>query len=209
MLESQTAKPSEVYFMASDDGGATWSQPSNITDDDPSEGFNQYQPGVSVAPGGRVDVAWYDFRNDPFFSPGESGGMGTSADERFWDVYYTTSDDGGRSWSTNTRVTNPSVDGRLGVTFNNNDVRGPMGIASTADAAYLAWSDSRATGPQAQEAEDAYLSRVRFAAPGPLGGDEGGSEVWWAALVAAGALVVGGLALAAAARRPRRQTATA
>jgi hypothetical protein len=28
VLESQTANPSEVYFMASDDGGATWSQPS-------------------------------------------------------------------------------------------------------------------------------------------------------------------------------------
>lgn len=207
VAEGQTANPSEVYFMASSDGGANWSAPSNITDDDPSDGYNQYQPGISVAPDGRIDVAWYDFRNDPFFSPGASGGMGTSAGERFWDVYYTTSADGGRSWSANTRVTNPSIDGEAGITFNNNDVRGPMGIASTDDAAYVAWSDSRASSEGGQEAEDAYFSRIRFAAPGPLGGDDGGSEVWWAGLGAAVALALGGLVLALAARRPRESAA--
>ncbi len=38
-------------------------------DDDPSGGFNQYSPGISVAPDGRIDVAWPDFRNDPFSAP--------------------------------------------------------------------------------------------------------------------------------------------
>jgi hypothetical protein len=112
-------------------------------DDDPSGGFNQYSPGISVAPDGRIDVAWPDFRNDPFFSPGAAGDMGTAADERFWDVYYASSTDGGNSWSANTRITNPSIDGDVGVTFNNNDVRGPMGIASTSKASYITWADAR------------------------------------------------------------------
>lgn len=202
VAEDEPSNPSEVYFMSSGDEGATWTEPVNLTDDDPSEGYNQYFPGISVAPDGRIDVAWYDFRNDPFFSPGESGGMGTAADERYWDVYYATSADGGQTWSANTRVTNPSIDGTVGITFSNNDVRGPMGIASTDHAAYVAWSDSRPTGPGGEEAEDAYFSRIRFTAPAALGAaSSGGSDIAWAGLGAAGALVVGGLALLVASRR--------
>ncbi|MGI8536765.1 MAG: hypothetical protein ACR2K2_09760 [Mycobacteriales bacterium] len=187
--------PSEAYVIASTDGGASWSEPVNITDDDPSKGYDQYFPGISIAPGGRIDVAWYDFRNDPFFSPGQAGNMGAAQDERYWDVYYATSEDSGATWSTNTRVTNPSVDGGLGITFNNNDVRGPMGIASTGNAAYVVWSDSRASGVASEEAEDAYFSRIRFVDPVALGASDGGPKLTWAGLGAAVALLVGGLAL--------------
>ncbi len=43
-------------------------------------------------------------------------------------------------------MTNPSIDGKLGFAFNNNDLRGPMGVASSDNAAYVTWADSRATG---------------------------------------------------------------
>lgn len=124
---------------------------------------DQYFPGISVADNGRIDLAWYDFRNDQFFSPGELGDMGTSVGQRYWDVYYASSQDKGRTWSPNPRVTQPSIDAKLGVTFNNNDIRGPMGIASADEVAYITWADSRATGADATEAEDAYLSRIRYA----------------------------------------------
>lgn len=193
--QDEPAPPSELYFVASTDGGATWSEPSNFSDDDPARGADQSFPGISVAPNGRIDVAWHDFRNDPFFSPGKLGNMGSSVDQRYWDAYYASSTDAGGTWSTNTRVTNPSIDGKLGVTFNNNDIRGPMGVASSDNAAYVTWADSRATGAAGEEAEDAYFSRIRYVDPVALGASEGGSKFTWAGLGAAVALLVGGLAL--------------
>jgi hypothetical protein len=199
--DDEPASPSEIYFLASTDGGATWSEPVNVTDDDPTRGADQHHPGISVAPNGRIDLAWHDFRNDPFFVPGEIGNMGTAVDQRYWDVYYASSTDAGATWSANTRVTNPSIDGKLGVTFNNNDVRGPMGVAAADNAAYVTWADSRATGADATDAEDVYFSRIRYTSAAELATDAGEpSRVLWALLGAGAALALGGLALAVATR---------
>lgn len=200
--QGEPPNPSEVYFQRSTDGGDTWSEPINLTDDDPVGGFDQFFPGISVAPNGRIDVAWYDFRNDPFFSPGEAGNMGTAVGERYWDVYHTYSTDGGLTWSQNLRVTDRSIDGDVGVTFSRNDVRGPMGIASTDEAAYVAWADSRVGGPE-QDAQDAFFTRVRFAEPLALGAStSSGSPLAWAGLGAGVALAVAGIGLLAMRTRP-------
>jgi hypothetical protein len=192
--------PQELYFTASEDAGETWSEPLQITDgeDTPADKF---EPGISVAPNGRIDVAWHDFRNDPF-GPGQIGAFFRG--ERYWDVYYTHSTDGGAAWAPNVRVTKTFVDGGEGATFNNIDVRGPMGIASTDSAAYIAWADSRATGREG-DAEDAYFSRVRLtaAATGGEAGAGGGPRWAWVLLGAGGALSLAGVALVAVVRRSR------
>ncbi len=194
--EGEAQNASEVYFLTSSDAGATWSEPINITDDDPAAGANQYSPGISVAPDGRIDVAWYDFRNDPFFEPGVAGSMGTSASERYWDVYLTSSGNAGGTWSANTRITNPSIDGSVGVTFNNNDIIGPMGVAAADNASYLAWADTRPSADDGAEAEDVYFSRVRYAAAPALGtAAEESNELLWGLLGAGAALGLGGLLL--------------
>jgi len=195
--------PSDIILRASTDGGKTWSKPKTISDDDPAKRYNQYYPGISVAPNGRVDVAWHDFRNDQFFYPGQEGNMGTAVGERYWDVYYTYSNDGGVTWARNERITNPSIDGRHGTTFNNTDTRGPMGIASSDKAAFVAWADSRATVDQ-NEAEDAYFARVRFADAGQLGAagsSSGGNRLSWALAGAGAGLGVSGLLFFLLARR--------
>ena len=56
-----------IWFKSSGDGGATWSDRKKLNDDDTN--LDQYFPGVSVAPNGRVDVAWHDFRNDRYYQP--------------------------------------------------------------------------------------------------------------------------------------------
>lgn len=199
--DDEPASPSEVYFLASTNGGAMWSEPINVTDDDPANGADQYHPGISVASNGRIDLAWHDFRNDPFFVPGEIGDMGSAVGQRYWDAYYASSTNAGGTWSANTRVTNPSIDGQLGVTFNNNDIRGPMGVASADNAAYVTWADSRATGADPTDAEDAYFSRIRYAVVPELGSDAGeSSNVLWALLGGGAALALGGLALVVATR---------
>ncbi|MDQ3305708.1 MAG: glycoside hydrolase [Actinomycetota bacterium] len=205
--EDEAPTPSEVYFTTSSDEGTTWSEPINITDDDPSRGADQYLPGITVAPNGRIDVAWYDYRNDPFYSPGEvDEDMGATVGQRYWDAYYSYSEDGGATWSSNQRITNPSVDGAEGATFANSDTQGPMGIASTDGTAYLAWSDSRATGREG-DAEDAYFTRVRFdEAPVPVSATASDRSWLWGLLGAGAALAVAGLALLLGMRRSKAET---
>jgi LPXTG-motif cell wall-anchored protein len=195
--------PSNVYFTMSSDDGATWSEPIDITDDDPSRTGDQYLPGISVAPNGRIDVAWYDFRNDPFYSPEGVEGMGNTVGQRYWDVYYSYSDDTGATWSPNVRITKTFVDGAEGVTFANSDTRGPMGIASSDGAAHFAWSDSRPTG-RTGDAEDAYFTRARFSAASSPASATGDDSPWaWAVVGAGAALALAGLALFVGVRRSK------
>jgi hypothetical protein len=193
--------PSEIYVTTSTDDGATWSEPVNVTDDDPSGGRDQYLPGIDVTPDGRIDVAWYDFRNDPFYSPEGVEGMGNTAGQRYWDVYYAHSTDAGATWSPNTRITKNVVDGAEGVTFANSDTRGPIGIASTDGAAHFAWSDSRPTGRDG-DAEDVYFTRARFTEAASTAAATGDGPRWaWGVLGAGVALAIAGLALVAVVRR--------
>ncbi len=187
--------PQEIYFTTSTDEGATWSDPLQISDGDPQA--DKFEPGISVAPNGRIDVAWHDFRNDPF-GPRQIGAFFRG--ERYWDVYTSSSTDSGASWRPNTRVTETFVDGGQGATFNNKDVRGPMGIASSDNAVNITWADSRASA-QDGGAEDAYFSRLRFADAALPGSALGESSWVWALLGAGGALALGGLALFVLARR--------
>lgn len=185
-----------VFFMASSDQGKTWSKPVDIIDG-PGKSASQSVPGISIAPDGRVDVAWYDFRSDPFFTPGGK------VKQRYADVYSASSNDGGRSWSKNIRVSDRTIDTSIGATFDNEDVRGPMGIASTKGAALITWSDSRAGAPPEFDVEDAYFTRVKFgtatAAPGGRGLD------LKSGLAGSGAaLALAGLALLLANRIGRR-----
>jgi hypothetical protein len=207
--------PSSVVFMASTDGGESWTEPTDITDEPAERGVNQYLPGISVAPNGRIDVAWFDYRNDPFFTGGEPGSMGTTVNERFWDVYYTHSTDGGQSWAPNMRVNDRLNDGNVGVTFSNQDIRGPIAVGSTSATAMFAWPDARAGGAQ-EDVQDVYFSRVRHdgaAATAASDGEAGGLPGWgWALLGAAIGLLIAGLLLVVALRSTRlgrRQAAPA
>ena len=208
-LDKPAPGPQKVFVTTSTDHGASWRTPVRIDDPSaPADRGDEFYPDISVAPNGRVDVAWHDFRNDPT-GPRQVGQFYRG--ERYWDVYYSYSTDAGATFSENVRVTNPSIDGKQGGTFNNIDTRGAIGLQSTRDAAYLAWSDSRATDANG-DAEDAYFSRIRFAgvAPGRVGdlsaaGDD--RPPWlWGSLGAAIALVAGGLVLVLGVRRAKARS---
>jgi hypothetical protein len=153
---------SKVFFLASTDGGKTWTKPMIPVDDGPPRNSNQYYPGVSVAPNGRVDIAWHDFRHDPFSTTAYVPNVITPNTERWSDVYYAYSTDGGATWSKNLRITDRSIDRNAGATFNGRDVRGLIGIASTDAAVYVTWPDTRAAALPTLDVEDAYFTRVRF-----------------------------------------------
>lgn len=174
----------EIFLRVSRDGGATWTDRIVVNDDD--AGAEQLLPGIAIAPDGRVDIAWYDDRLSP---GGSEGGL--------QDVFATWSTDGGRSFAPNLRITDRSIDRTIGVFANNVSSNHNVGIASTRQAAYLAWQDSRNADPVAQP-EDIYMAKLVLSGPTtPVTAVAPGSGTPWSAVVlgAAGALLVAGLAL--------------
>lgn len=49
------------------EGGATWSEPTQINDVKPQRQweFSEMDPMLDVAPDGRIDVAWFDSARRP------------------------------------------------------------------------------------------------------------------------------------------------
>lgn len=184
----------ELLFMRSSDGGGTWSQPTKLNDEDPRRDwdFTEMFPTLTVAPTGRLDVAWYDYRNDPTF---EDQPDPEDEENGFQDVYYTYSTDGGLTWVDDLRVTDRIIDRRFGAR-DTGFITGPVGLASTPRAAYVAWDDTR-NGNDTTGTQDIYFTRVRFSPPGDVfaSGDEGAPPVVWAFVGVGASLALGGLVL--------------
>lgn len=170
----------DVQHKMSTDGGKTWSEPKILSDDDPKQMYVSVIPMISVAPNGRVDVAFWDTRSDP-------GIRGN-------DVYYTYSNDDGKTWSKNQRISDKTIDRKFGVWGNNFDMSSPPGLASTNAYAIFGWDDTRASDPTAPSnagfgagVQDIYTSAIQFEVFG--GGTSSTVKVVLAAVV--GLLVVG------------------
>ena len=84
---------SDVMFVRSTNGGITFSAPHRINDDPVNHAKWHWFGTLSVAPGGRIDVIWYDTRNAPNNVTSQ--------------LFYSFSTDGGNSWSPNVAVSNP------------------------------------------------------------------------------------------------------
>ena len=152
---NQSGSPVNIFFKASTDGGKTWGKLIRLNDD--KANVDHYYPGINVAPNGRIDVAWIDFRSSLAFDP-----TATPKSERFWDLYYTYSTDGGRTWAPNMRISDRSMNKNEGYTVNDNfGLMGPAGVASTNNTAYFSWSDSR-RGTLETPVEDYYFTTARF-----------------------------------------------
>lgn len=137
----------DVFYRQSTDRGETWSEAVVVNDDDPAQLYFSGIPNISVAPNGRLDVAWFDTRSDP--------GLNTN------DVYYAYSTDNGASWSENIRVTDRPIDRRVGVFALQFDLNGPPGIASTDAFALVGWDDTR-NFDDVTHGQDIYTAAVQF-----------------------------------------------
>ena len=171
---------SEVFHRASYDGGKTWSEPKSLGDDDPAVYAGQYFPNLSVAPNGRIDVAWWDTRDTP--------------GQRFNDVYYTYSLDDGKTWAKNQRVSDRSVDRRLGIWGLNYDIASQPGVGSTNEYAIFGWDDTRNSDAAFTDnaylgggLQDLYIAAAQFEALG--GGSSKTAKVVLAGVI--GLLAVG------------------
>lgn len=85
-VRRNTSNPCDVMLAKSVNGGDTWSAPQRINDDPQNAGKYHWFGTLSIAPGGRLDVIWYDTR--------------ASANNTASRMYMTSSFDGGTSWVT-------------------------------------------------------------------------------------------------------------
>lgn len=184
------ASEADVFYRQSTDRGRTWSEPVTINDDEPDQLFYSGIPQLSIAPDGRLDVAWFDTRSDPGLSSN--------------DVYYAHSSDNGASWSKNVRITDQSIDRRLGVYALNFDLNGPPGIASTNAYALIGWDDTR-NFDSVTHGQDIYTAAVQFQKL--AAGTSGTGKYLLAGVV--GLLVVGALFVLMALLVRRRDDGTA
>ena len=196
-----------IWFMKSTDGGNTWSRRVQLNDDiDPNRkpNYDQFFPGISIAPNGRVDVAWWDFRTDALYNPSGNGNT-TRRDQTCFDIFYTSSSDAGTTWAKNSRISDRSMNQNEGFAMNPiSDLRGPIGVASTNEEAFITWNDSR-NGTVDLPTEDAYFAKVIHEEPSLDDGDDGsaikGSSVLLGLAIG---LVLAGLAVATVAGNSRR-----
>lgn len=204
----------DVFHTSSADG-SEWSDATRLNDDVLENNRGQYYPQISQSPSGRIDVAWYDYRTD--LAPPPGGDYRTHGDDVVVDpgeplglssnlgtqqsVFYTSSDDGGETWSDNIQVSDGRIDRTIGTWNNDYFVVVPVSITSWDDRALVSWSDTR-NGTSMSGAQDIYTGAVISTS------DDGGSAVVQVLGALAAALVGGGITLlvVAAVMRSRRET---
>jgi hypothetical protein len=137
----------DILLTKSTNGGATWSTPVILNDDNTAA--DQFHPTLSVESNGhggdKVTVSFYDRRDDP--------------NNCLAYVYATQSTDSGAHWSANTRMTSAQSD------FDGNP-NGPGDYSSSTPFSSAVWpffSDHRSTNPQTASggAFDIYTVNVQ------------------------------------------------
>jgi len=150
----------DIFARVSRDGGDNWTDRIVLNDDGQTTGrqVNHYDPGVSIAPNGRVDIAWYDGRNSPSLP---ILGNINPEDKGTQDVYYTSSTDQGRTFTANLRISDRSINRAIGIWGNNIESHYNLGVTSTEDSVYVAWQDTR-NGNVDTDAEDIYAAALKL-----------------------------------------------
>jgi hypothetical protein len=142
-----TSRGFDILLTKSTNGGATWSTPVVLNDDNTAA--DQFHPTLSVESNGiggdKVTVSFYDRRDDP--------------NNCLANVYATQSTDSGATWSANVRMTSAQSD------FDGNP-NGPGDYSSSTPFSSAVWpffSDHRTTNPETSTggAFDIYTVNVQ------------------------------------------------
>jgi hypothetical protein len=169
----------DVFLARSGDGGTAWGPPVRL---EPGGG-SQFLPGVGVAPGGRVDLVFYDRSKDP--------------NDVMAEVVVASSWVGGRT-VTGAVASEKPFDSRIGLASSQGlpQLGNQLAVASRADGFLALWADTTA-GTQATNLQDLAVASV---AASPAEGRR------WPLVGLGAALVLAGAALFVR-RRPRSAAA--
>ncbi|MHB8656490.1 MAG: sialidase family protein [Solirubrobacteraceae bacterium] len=122
-FEDARLSPSDVYLWSLSSGQSAWRGPTRVNDTPAHDGTFQYLPQLAVAPDGRLDVEYYDRRQDPR--------------NRYTTVSLQSSFDGGRTFTAHLSLTDRAFDSRIGF-GSERDLPDPgsrLGLASSSSAA--------------------------------------------------------------------------
>ncbi len=142
---------SDVFLSRSGDDGKSWSPALRVNDDPLSNGRDQYLPRLSVAPDGRLDVVFYDRRDDP--------------DNVRNAVYYTNSSDQGRHFAPNVRLSSESFYSDIGTHYPIPSAAGlvefgsRIALLASRSSSLVAWTDTRLV-PRGEEHQDIFAADV-------------------------------------------------
>jgi hypothetical protein len=143
-VEATPTNSTHVFVMRSQDGGSNWTAPVRVDEVLPDDVVDHYKPSLSVSSTGRLDIAWFDYRNS---SPKLAQSNGQPGD-----IYYSYSLDGGTTWAQSLRLssaTAPALYSRY------NDF---LTVTSSGKKAYVAFSvDGDLDGRT-----EAYISTLTF-----------------------------------------------
>lgn len=181
----------DVLLWRSDDRGATWREPIRVNDTPARDRTAQYLPKVAVAPNGRVDVLYYDRREDPGNLENEVS-MQSSFDE-------------GESFAKHLRLSDRPFDSRVGFGEARGlpDLGSRLGLVSASAGSFAVWTDARA-GTRDAPKQDLARAFVGFTEPTQLS-----APARYALRLGGGALVLLGLALVLGPLRGRLRRRTA
>ena len=122
----------DVFVWASRDGGGTFGEPTRVNDTRRGDRTSQYLPELAVAPGGRLDVVYYDRRQDPA--------------DVMNHVSFQSSDDGGRTFGPRLGLSDAPSDSRVGFLSERGlpDLGSRLALLSLPRRAMAVWTDTRA-----------------------------------------------------------------
>lgn len=178
----------DVRVWASKDAGTSFGPGRRVNDTRPKDGTAQYLPRLAVAPGGRLDVVYYDRRAD------RANVMNQ--------VSLQSSTDAGRTWKPHVRLSDRAFDSRIGFGSERDlpDLGSRLGLVSTSQRALAVWTDTRA-GTEASNKQDLARAVVSFTEGAPA---RGPLRIAGVALGALGALLLASVVVAG--RRRKRES---
>ena len=180
------AGDADIYVWSLSEGDSRWSEPVRVNDTRPDDGTSQYLPKLSVAPDGRLDVLYYDRRDD--------------RTDVLNEVSLQYSYDEGENFERRIRLSDRAFSSRIGFGGERGlaDLGSRLGLISTDERAYGVWTDTRA-GTRRSGKQDLARGLVAWSDPPRL------SDTAEALLRYGGiALIVFGAAVLGLGLRPRR-----
>lgn len=154
-FEDGSLSPSDVHVWSLARGASEWEGPARVNDTPARDGTSQYLAKLAVAPDGRLDVAYYDRRND--------------STNRFNDVSVQSSSDAGKSFTPKVALTDRSFDSRIGAGSERGlpDLGNRLGLVSEDAGVLAAWTDTRAGDEGSNKQVITFASGAPASSTGP------------------------------------------